>query len=426
MQRQQATYHVENTEIFKMQMLNWASRFSICCFMDSHFYEDKYHSFDCLLAVNAVQVFSPSKNILTQLDEFYNNANDWIFGHLNYDLKNEIENLQSNKTNQINFPDIFLFQPQIVIALNKNIVQISFLDINSNDIFEAITKTEIENKVSSKSTNKINAAISEPEYLATIENLKKHILRGDCYEINFCQEFFIESADINPLETYIQLLKISPSPFSCFYKLHDKYLLCASPERFLSKYDQTIFSQPIKGTAARNKDDSLDILQKQNLYNNPKEKSENVMVVDLVRNDLSKICKEGSVITNELFGIYSFPQVHQMISTISGTLRDEILFSEIIKATFPMGSMTGAPKHRVLQLIEQYETTKRGLFSGSVGYITPQKNFDFNVVIRSIFYNEDNKYLNYFVGSGITIYADAESEYKECRLKASAIEKVLS
>ncbi|HVX25914.1 MAG TPA: anthranilate synthase component I family protein [Parafilimonas sp.] len=426
MQRQQATYHVENTEIFKMQMLNWASQFSICCFMDSHFYEDKYHSFDCLLAVNAVQVFSPSKNILTQLDEFYNNANDWIFGHLNYDLKNEIENLQSKKTNQINFPDIFLFRPQIVIALNKNIVEISFLDINSNDIFEAITKTEIENKVPLKSTNKINAATSEPEYLATIENLKKHILRGDCYEINFCQEFFIESADINPLETYIHLLKISPSPFSCFYKLHDKYLLCASPERFLSKYDQTIFSQPIKGTAARNKDDSLDMMQKQNLYNSPKEKSENVMVVDLVRNDLSKICKEGSVITNELFGIYSFPQVHQMISTISGTLRDEILFSEIIKAVFPMGSMTGAPKHRVMQLIEQYETTKRGLFSGSVGYITPQKNFDFNVVIRSIFYNEDNKYLNYFVGSGITIYADAESEYKECRLKASAIEKVLS
>ena len=144
-----------------------------------------------------------------------------------------------------------------------------------------------------------------------------------------------------------------------------------------------------------------------------------------MRNDLSKICEEGSVVVDELFGIYSFPQVHQMISTISGTLLNDISFSEIIKATFPMGSMTGAPKHRVMQLIDKYEKTKRGLFSGSVGYITPQRNFDFNVVIRSIFYNATNKYLNYFVGSGITIYANAESEYEECRLKSSAIEKVL-
>lgn len=409
-----------------MQMLNWANRFGICCFMNSYFYKDKYHSFDCLLAVNAVQIFSPEENILSQLDAFYNNCDDWIFGHLGYDLKNEIENLHSGKINKINFPDVFLFQPETVITLNKNLTEISCLNKNPKEIFEDIIKIKTEKKPALKSHNKINAIISEQEYLAIIEKLKKHILRGDCYEINFCQEFFIENANITPLETYTQLLKISPSPFSCYYKLHDKYLLCASPERFLSKYNQTIFSQPIKGTAARNENADLDILQKENLYNSAKEKSENVMVVDLIRNDLSKICKESSVITNELFGIYSFPQVHQMISTISGTLKNEISFSEIIKATFPMGSMTGAPKHRVMQLIEEYEKTKRGLFSGSVGYITPEKNFDFNVVIRSIFYNEENKYLNYFVGSGITIYADAESEYKECRLKASAIEKVLS
>jgi para-aminobenzoate synthetase component 1 len=393
--------------------------------MDSHFYEDKHHSFDCLLAADAVQIFSPEKNILLHLDAFYNSCDDWIFGHLNYDLKNEIENLPSSKINKINFPDTFLFQPETVITLNKNVVEISCLNKKPKEIFHAINNVVKENASTRHFQKKICATISRDEYLQTITQLQKHILRGDCYEINFCQEFFIDDIEIDALKTYTQLLKISPSPFSCYYKLNDKYLLCASPERFLSKQGRTIFSQPIKGTAARNEDDALDALQKNFLYNSAKEQSENVMIVDLVRNDLSKICEEGSVVVDELFGIYSFPQVHQMISTISGTLLNDISFSEIIKATFPMGSMTGAPKHRVLQLIDKYEKTKRGLFSGSVGYITPQKNFDFNVVIRSIFYNTTNKYLNYFVGGGITIYANAESEYEECRLKSSAIEKVL-
>ncbi len=426
MQRKQASYYVENVESFKMQMLNWGNQFSICCFMDSHFYKDKYHSFDCLLAVDAVQIFSPAGNVLKQLDAFCNNCNDWIFGHLNYDLKDEIENVQSAKPDKINFPDIFLFQPAIVITLNKNLIEIFYFNEDPQNIFDSIRQTEIIKYDELKHNKKIRPTYTKKDYLETVEQLQKHLLRGDCYEINFCQEFFVQDADINPLEKYISLLKISPSPFSCYYKLNDKYLLCASPERFLSKHDQTIFSQPVKGTAARNADFAIDSMQKDDLYNSEKEKSENVMIVDLVRNDLSKICEEGSVIVDELFEIYSFPQVHQMISTISGKLRTCISFSEIIKATFPMGSMTGAPKYRVLQLINEYEKSKRGLFSGSVGYITPKKDFDFNVVIRSIFYNQTNKYLNYFVGSGITIYADAESEYEECKLKATAIEKVLT
>jgi para-aminobenzoate synthetase component 1 len=144
-----------------------------------------------------------------------------------------------------------------------------------------------------------------------------------------------------------------------------------------------------------------------------------------VRNDLSKICEEASVQVEELFGIYSFPQVHQMVSTVSGRLRNDIHFIEAIKATFPMGSMTGAPKKRVMQLIEQYEQTRRGIFSGAVGYITPEGDFDFNVVIRSIMYNEANKYLSFQAGSAITFYSDPEKEYEECLLKAAAIKKVL-
>jgi para-aminobenzoate synthetase component 1 len=425
-QRNHVTYYVEEVEIFKKQMLKWANQFSICCFMNSHFYEDRFHSFDCLLAVDAVHVFSPEKNIFPLLDRFYENCNDWIFGHFNYDLRDEIEHVHSVRTNKIEFPDIFLFQPAVVIAINKNAIDVSCLGNNTKEIFESIRQIKLNDNPASKPGKKINLALTRNEYLKKIEELKKHIKRGDCYEINFCQEFFIEDADINPLEIYNSLLRVSPSPFGCYYKLNDKYLFCASPERFLAKHDRIIFSQPIKGTAARNENDALDDAQKNNLYNSAKEKSENVMVVDLVRNDLSRICEKGSVAPDELFGIYSFPQVHQMISTVSGILKTDVSFSDIIKATFPMGSMTGAPKHRVMQLIDQYEKINRGLFSGSVGYITPQKNFDFNVIIRSIFYNQTNKYLNYFTGSAITIYADAESEYEECRLKAAAIEQILS
>ncbi len=185
-------------------------------------------------------------------------------------------------------------------------------------------------------------------------------------------------------------------------------------------------SQPIKGTSQRViGDKSKDELSKEGLMHSAKDRSENVMVVDLVRNDLSRVCKEGTVKVDELYGVYSFPQVHQMISTVSGELKDDISFSEILKATFPMGSMTGAPKKRVMELIEQYEQTKRGIFSGAVGYISPDGDFDFNVVIRSIMFNAATNFLSFQAGSGITWYSDPEKEWEECLMKAAAIKKVL-
>ncbi|HNF29742.1 MAG TPA: anthranilate synthase component I family protein, partial [Chitinophagaceae bacterium] len=273
----------------------------------------------------------------------------------------------------------------------------------------------------------IKPKISKEEYIKCIHQLKQHIQRGDCYEINFCQEFFAKDVAINTIEVYKKLTTLSATPFACYYKLNEQYLLCASPERFVCKNGNKIISQPIKGTIKRNLKDSLqdDVLKKQ-LQNSSKDKTENVMIVDLVRNDLSKICTKGSVIVEELFGVYSFPQVHQMISTVSGNVQKNINFSEVLQATFPMGSMTGAPKKRVLELTEQYEKSNRGIYSGTVGYITPENNFDFNVVIRSIMYNAVNKYLSYMVGGGITINSNAEDEYQECLLKATAIKEVLT
>jgi para-aminobenzoate synthetase component 1 len=273
----------------------------------------------------------------------------------------------------------------------------------------------------------INSRIPKPDYIRIIQQLQQHILRGDCYEINFCQEFFASPVAIDPLQVYCSLSNTSPNPFAAYYKTGDRYLLCASPERYLKKEGNRIYSQPIKGTSQRNlQNEGEDIKNKEQLYNSAKDRSENVMIVDLVRNDLSKICEEASVQVEELFGIYSFPQVHQMISTVSGRLRSDIHFIQAIKATFPMGSMTGAPKKRVMELIEQYEQTRRGIFSGAVGYITPDGDFDLNVVIRSIMYNAAGKYLSFQAGSAITFYSDPEKEYEECLLKAAAIKKVLA
>ncbi|WP_316933289.1 anthranilate synthase component I family protein [Pedobacter lusitanus] len=262
-------------------------------------------------------------------------------------------------------------------------------------------------------------------YLSKVNELREHIARGDIYEVNFCQEFFAENAAINPYEVYLNLNKLSPTPFSGFFKLHGKYILSASPERFLCKRGEQLISQPIKGTAKRSHNQIEDELIKTALKNNLKEQAENVMIVDLVRNDLTKSAIRGTVKVNELFGIYSFPQVHQMISTVSCRMNPELHPVEAIANTFPMGSMTGAPKVRAMELIEETECSRRGIYSGAFGYFDPEGDFDFNVVIRSILYNEEKKYLSFQVGGAITFASSAEAEYEECMLKASAMIKTL-
>lgn len=401
-------------------MLNWAKQFNIFCYMDSQQYSTD--GYECLLAVNAFR-FIDDQSSFIEINNFLKAATAWSFGHLAYSLKNNLQQNNNAKKDRIGFPDFFFFQPEILLVLKRNELQIYALDPNEV-FFQLNNETIIAND---NVAIDLQQGISKREYLSIVQKLQAHILRGDCYEINFCQEFFADKAYINAAGLFQSLLQLSPTPFSCFYRLNDKYLICASPERFLKKSGKKIISQPMKGTARRNLvNKDLDDQLKQTLYLNEKERAENIMVVDLVRNDLSKVCKEGTVKVDELFGVYSFPQVHQMVSTISGDLKDNISFSEIIESTFPMGSMTGAPKHKVMQLIEEYEPVGRGLFSGSVGYIDANGNFDFNVIIRSILYNETIKSLSYYAGSGITFLSNAEKEWEECLLKAEAIKQVLT
>lgn len=407
-------------------MLSWANQFNICCFLDNNEYQLPEHHFECMLAVDAEAAISANAgNALNGLNDFLTKNKDWCFGHLSYDLKNEIESLGSANPDYIEFPDLFFFVPRIVILLNRHTMEIGVIAGNADTIARSIYSWQIA-PASQYSAFTISARFSREDYLHTIYDLKKHITRGDCYEINFCQEFYAMNAHIDPCHIFTSLSKESPNPFACFYKLDNKYLLCASPERFLKRSGSKLLSQPIKGTISRNMaDEGADTFNRWLLLNNPKERAENIMVVDLVRNDLSKICREGTVKVDELMGIYGFPQVYQMISTVSGMVADDVVPAEIFKATFPMGSMTGAPKKSVMELIERYERTKRGLFSGSVGYISPERDMDFNVVIRSILYNAGSQYLSFQAGSAITYKSDPESEYQECLLKAAAIKKVL-
>ncbi len=407
--------------------MNWLQQFDTFSFLDNHQYQIEPHTQECLIAAGVRERLDHSgKGFLTALHHFTSQPGRWLFGHLGYDLKNDLEDLSSSHIDHIGFEDLSFFEPQIVLRLNETSLVIDAED--AAGIYRDIQNTSADffSSVAGTSTLSVHQKIDHDEYLAIIRKLQQHILRGDCYEINFCQEFFAENAQIDPFRIYRNLASISPNPFSGLYRQKDKWLLCASPERFIKKEGQKILSQPIKGTAKRVlSDPAIDDQLKNDLYLNPKDRSENVMVVDLVRNDLSKVCEEGSVKVDELYGIYSFPQVHQMISTISGALKANTSFADIISATFPMGSMTGAPKKRVMQLIEQYEKTKRGIFSGAIGYISPEGDFDFNVVIRSIMYNSSSQYLSFQAGSAITFYADAEGEWEECLLKASAIKLAL-
>lgn len=418
-------FPIPDVRQFKTQLLNWATSFNVFCFLDSHHYRLSHSSAQCILAAGEKRhVAAFAGAALPELERLVQNGR-WLFGHLGYDLKNEITNAASHHPDFIDFPDLYFFEPEVVITLVGDEVRIFAPLAEAQEIYTAISAAG--RYMTSQYVPEISARFSHTEYIDTVQQLQQHLLRGDCYEINFCQEFYANHIAIDPLSVFESLSQASPNPFSAFYRVNDKYLLCSSPERFLKKEGNKILSQPIKGTWSRNLHDvQQDVKNRNYLLESKKDRAENVMVVDLVRNDLAKICLDGTVAVEELFGIYAFPQVYQMISTVTGELRAGLNFTDMVRATFPMGSMTGAPKQRVMELIEQYEKTKRGIFSGALGYISPLGDFDFNVVIRSILYNATSQYLSYSAGSGITFYSDPETEYEECLLKAAAIKKVLT
>ncbi len=415
---------VNNSQAFKAKALKWASSFDAFCYLDSNNFNDPYSKFDTLIAIGAKdEIIANAGNAFEELEKFRKKHPDWMTGFFGYDLKNETENLTSSNIDHLNFPDLYFFVPQYLILFKGNEVEIIADD--PQYIFGVIEKQIIHPDRASSAVN-VLSRINKTTYLNTIAKIKEHINRGDIYVTNFCQEFFAEGAEIDPLAVFLKLNDVSPTPFTSFFKWRGNYILCASPERFLAKRGNKLISQPIKGTAKRGENPAEDENIKQQLRNHVKELQENVMIVDLVRNDLTKSAKKGTVKTEELFGIYSFKQVHQMISTVVCELKEDISVIQAIKNSFPMGSMTGAPKISAMQLMEEFEHSRRGVYSGAIGYFGPDNDFDFNVVIRTLLYNQKSKYLSFQAGSAITWHADAEKEYEECLLKAKAILEVLS
>lgn len=404
----------------KTKIYNKASQEPYALILDSNSYPDQYGQYDWLAGLGCFDFLFPTDNHFEALKDYHLEKKDWLFGHLGYGLKDCLENLISSHKDKLGFGDLFFFVPKTVIYQSKSTIYIESYTLE--------TLSELEDYLSSGSTERathstttLPSLISKSEYLNNVNSLKNHLQFGDTYEVNYCIEFANTIADFSPLSTFGKLNKLGRAPFSAFYRKEHSYLLCSSPERYLQKEDNRLMAQPIKGTSKRSKEVTEDIQLKEELYINPKERSENVMIVDLLRNDLSRTAKTNSVTVEELYGIYSYETVHQMVSTITSELDNQFHFSDALRHSFPMGSMTGAPKVRAMKLIEQHEAFNRGLYSGSVGYITPSGNFDFNVVIRSLLYNAKSHYLSARVGSAITIHCDPEKEYEECLLKVQSL-----
>lgn len=423
------SFQINSLEDTKAKLLAWARDFSEICVLDSNNHRDKHSNFEFALAAEAfTSIQTDVHQAFQDLKDYQSRANDWLFGYLTYDLKNDVENLSSENPDQLDFPELFFFQPQKLILIKDNCLVFHYLRMVDDEIDSDFQNIQNQPELHTGKTEvptSLSPAITKADYLGNIEKLQEHIHRGDCYEANFCMNFAAENADIDPFTTFDQLNRISKAPFSAFFKNNNHFAMSASPERYVQKKGSTVLSQPIKGTAKRDKNSDRDRKIAKELQHSEKERAENTMIVDLVRNDLSKTAKKGSVQVNALCELHSFLQVHQLISSISSQITDDSDAVDLLKTTFPMGSMTGAPKVEVMKITDALESFKRGLYSGSIGYFTPEGDFDFNVVIRSILYNDHTNCLSAPVGGAITAKSDPQQEYEECLLKAKAMRRVL-
>ena len=426
MSRQTNIYKLKSHNTFKNKLIEYLRNYNSFCLLDSNSLGD--NELDFLVAFSKEKELLHSLDPFFDLDAFINQSSDWLFGYLTYELKNYIERLSSNNLDFQKFPIIHFFTAQIIINVKKKDVIISYNNhyssVDIDKIFSSICNTSINN--SSISSINIKPRVKKEDYIKNIISIKEHLKLGDIYEMNYCQEFYSDCTDIDPFLLFSRLNSVSNAPFSSFYRINEHFCICASPERYLKKIGERIISQPIKGTIKKLSNPVLDKENQKKLLNSAKDFSENVMIVDLVRNDLSRIAKKNTVKVDELTALYTYQDVHHLISTISCELDSQFTIVDAIRASFPMGSMTGAPKIKSMDLIEKFEDTLRGIYSGSIGYITPEKDFDFNVVIRSVFYNQQSQYLSFMVGGAITIDSDPESEYEECLVKAKSIFKILA
>ncbi len=428
MQRKIIEFNIANEQDFKEKLLQWGQSSREVVFFDSNEFKDSYSEFEYRLAIDAfTSIQTDYEGAFEALQAYYEQTQDWLFGYLGYDLKNDIEDTTSDNFDGLNFPELFFFQPQKVFTVKGDVLEMAYLNVVSEEIesdFEAIRKEVLfEDLEETKAV--VLPRIDKETYVERVAQIIAAIASDTLEELNYCMEFYAENIDLNPLKVYQNLNAISTPPFACFFKRAQDFAFCASPERYLKKKGSTLITQPIKGTAKRHHDEDKDAAAIAYLKNSPKERAENVLTVAQVKKDLEAVAVKGSIEVTELCEVYSFQQVHQMISTVTAEVAENQDVVELVQKTFPMGSMVGAPRVESLKLIEALEETKRGLYSGAMGYFSPNGDFDFNVIIRSILYNSQARYASFIVGSGITALANPESEYDECLLKGNAMRNVL-
>lgn len=428
MQRKEISLCHTDRKNFIHRLLSYSEQIPFFALLNSNGNFEQYGGeYEFIAACNALSVLNEhaGNKAFDQFRNYTDAKKDWLFGWFSYDMKNEIEDLFSNNTDRLQFPDLFFFQAKYVFyqKKNQNQIKLSFpASVETKEIENLLSK--IHNAKTLKSKSKafhLKNGTSGNEYISNAKKFLSHIQRGDIYEVNYCIDFYSDNAEICPSEMYGKLNMLSPMPFSALFKVKDLYLISASPERFLKYYNGELISQPIKGTAKRADNSKTDRLMKSALKNDPKERAENIMITDLVRNDLSEFAEKSSVEVKELCKVYTFKQLHQLISTITSKCKTETKSTQLIRSCFPPGSMTGAPKVKAMQLAEKYENSKREVYAGALGYFSPQQNFDLSVPIRSLFYNKTLKRLKYNTGSALTAQSVPEKEYEECLLKAKAL-----
>ena len=421
--RSKTDFNVKNYPNIKAQLLDWAGGFSPVAWYDSNDYPHQNNDYDALLALETFEEnpwHTSEKALQTAL------GTDWLFGFFSYEYNAAWEHVTPTNPSFLSVPQLQFFKPKKIWLLKGDLLTALYLESDNPAVdFACITNSTTRTEAS-LTTIDLSPRISKDIYLQHASALKQHIMRGDIYEVNYCMEWYTDEVDVSPMALFNALNRIGKTPFSAFLSFDNTYLMSASPERFLQRRGDALMSQPIKGTAARHEDAVIDKSVAEALKLDAKERAENIMITDLVRNDLSRIAQKGSVAVSEQCAVYPFAQVHQMISTVKAQCDSTFTSLDVINACFPMGSMTGAPKQRAMELINQYEHGQRGLYSGAVGYFAPNGDFDFNVVIRSLVYDAASKYLSTHVGSALTAAADPSKEYDECQLKVKAIKRVLA
>ena len=402
---------------FKKLAYHHASKYDYSCILDSCELDTGVHQgrYEFLVAYGAERVFYN----LEELEKTERDS-DWVFGIIGYDLKNKFEKLSSQNPSIIKTPEITFFVPEIVLSIDKN-QKATLLKGKLTQTFWNYKEEPRAFKI-----NPEKNPITKNTYIKKITQIQDLIKQGEVYELNYCIPHASDYLEFSPIDFQLSLINKSPVPMAAYFSANSLHLCGASMERYIAKNKNVLLSQPIKGTIKKGETLEEDQELISELVNSEKDRAENVMIVDLVRNDLNKICQTATVKVTELFEIYSYLQVHQMISTVEGKLNPNTKFTDILKATFPMGSMTGAPKISAMKYIDQLEFFKRGWYSGSVGYIDPNGDFDFNVVIRSLLCDEDKKTLNYCAGGAITIDSIPEKEWDEIQVKTKAITEVLN